>query len=668
MPPKKSTRQNSVVNSHVETESHGHSHTMGETRAPGGGHIPGGENPFGGGHVLGGEDVPVGGPQQMALMFEMIKGMQQAQVELVDPYPEKYDTPTFAFFDGRKESVMEHISKFLDFMGPFAAHALSKQLIGEDLVKYIHRFRDVSLDCHVKYQEGELVEVCIDNMLPEFRTFLENLDISRFAPLLQKARKTAVFQLNPMLRRVKNKKGPTQALIVSTAATASGTKQKNRMKEGTHYNSGEVPGATCFTVESTCQPCLLGNQPNAITFHQMKDMEVQYPITIDAHFICLPVVKDVANLRELLEQKKKRKEREVECGQKSTAMCARPTYLDGCALFIAYEGCVGPDCPHCKRVPIPEEGGLQPLCHLTQQTGNSEEDMVNQAESTAVKTKKSTTAEPKMICQRRTRDYLEVSWQDACKPPRGSKGKAAIEVHEKVLWRFSDEVSLLPQTSNGLDYFWPNMSAEEAIVYKNMATPWPFHTWGLDLIGPINPPSGGYIWILVATEYFSKWVEAVPLCKATGAAMANFIHEHIITRSSTTDPRLITPKAMDKRRQLISMLLRILSKMVFDYGKGWKALTWQTHYGHIVAQPRRSKGSRLRKFGRSKRTWPKFKVVYETTIRSLPCAYRKTLANQNFCQGPDGPKNGGPCEKSGYYKLAKVDGTALWQTPSMGNG
>jgi hypothetical protein len=68
----------------------------------------------------------------------------------------------------------------------------TKQQIGEDLVKYIHRFRDVSLDCHVKYQEGELVEVCIDNMLPEFRAHLENLDITRFTPLLQKARKTAI--------------------------------------------------------------------------------------------------------------------------------------------------------------------------------------------------------------------------------------------------------------------------------------------------------------------------------------------------------------------------------------------------------------------------------------------------------------------------------------------
>ena len=58
----------------------------------------------------------------------------------------------------------------------------TKQQIGEDLVKYIHRFRDVSLDCHVNYQEGELVKVCIDNMLPEFRAHLENLDISPFAP------------------------------------------------------------------------------------------------------------------------------------------------------------------------------------------------------------------------------------------------------------------------------------------------------------------------------------------------------------------------------------------------------------------------------------------------------------------------------------------------------
>ena len=50
------------------------------------------------------------------------------------------------------------------------------------------------------------------------------------------------------------------------------------------------------------------------------------------------------------------------------------------------------------------------------------------------------------------------------------------------------------------------------------------------MVGPVNPPSRGYIWILVATEYFTKWAEAVPLRKATGGVVANFIKENIIVR------------------------------------------------------------------------------------------------------------------------------------------
>ena len=60
-------------------------------------------------------------------------------------------------------------------------------------------------------------------------------------------------------------------------------------------------------------------------------------------------------------------------------------------------------------------------------------------------------------------------------------------------------------------------------VLQDMTTPWPFHTLWLDLIGPINPPSNGHIWILAATKYFTKWIETIPLKKAIGAVMANFI-------------------------------------------------------------------------------------------------------------------------------------------------
>ena len=48
------------------------------------------------------------------------------------------------------------------------------------------------------------------------------------------------------------------------------------------------------------------------------------------------------------------------------------------------------------------------------------------------------------------------------------------------------------------------------------------------MVGPVNPPSNGYILILKAVEYFTKWAEAIPLRKATRGAVTNFIKENII--------------------------------------------------------------------------------------------------------------------------------------------
>ena len=43
-----------------------------------------------------------------------------------------------------------------------------------------------------------------------------------------------------------------------------------------------------------------------------------------------------------------------------------------------------------------------------------------------------------------------------------------------------------------------------------------FRCWGLDFIGQINPPSSkGHHFMLVATDYFTKLTEAVPLKNMT---------------------------------------------------------------------------------------------------------------------------------------------------------
>eukprot|EP00253_Pinus_taeda_P031301 PITA_31301 len=59
----------------------------------------------------------------------------------------------------------------------------------------------------------------------------------------------------------------------------------------------------------------------------------------------------------------------------------------------------------------------------------------------------------------------------------------------------------------------------------------PFNQWGLDIIGEIVPHSSKqHRYILTATDYFTKWVEAVPLKTANAENIIEFIDQFIITR------------------------------------------------------------------------------------------------------------------------------------------
>jgi hypothetical protein len=60
--------------------------------------------------------------------------------------------------------------------------------------------------------------------------------------------------------------------------------------------------------------------------------------------------------------------------------------------------------------------------------------------------------------------------------------------------------------------------------------PWPFRGWGMDMISKINPPSSKGHHILAITDYFTKWVEAIPMKSVTSMGVINFIKEHVIHR------------------------------------------------------------------------------------------------------------------------------------------
>jgi hypothetical protein len=59
----------------------------------------------------------------------------------------------------------------------------------------------------------------------------------------------------------------------------------------------------------------------------------------------------------------------------------------------------------------------------------------------------------------------------------------------------------------------------------------PFRQWGLDFIGEIHPPySTQHRWILTATDYFTKWIEAVPTRQAIDVVIIQFLESNILSR------------------------------------------------------------------------------------------------------------------------------------------
>ncbi|XP_069147092.1 uncharacterized protein [Solanum lycopersicum] len=63
------------------------------------------------------------------------------------------------------------------------------------------------------------------------------------------------------------------------------------------------------------------------------------------------------------------------------------------------------------------------------------------------------------------------------------------------------------------------------------SSPWPFTAWGMDVIGPIEPTaSNGHRFILVAIDYFTKWVEATSHKLVTKKVVDDFVKNNIICR------------------------------------------------------------------------------------------------------------------------------------------
>ena len=82
-----------------------------------------------------------------------------------------------------------------------------------------------------------------------------------------------------------------------------------------------------------------------------------------------------------------------------------------------------------------------------------------------------------------------------------------------------------------------NLSRRNEMPLQGILVVWIFDVWGIDFMGPF-PSSFGNMYILLAVDYVSKWVEATTCPRNDVITVVGFIHRNILSRFGA--PRTIT--------------------------------------------------------------------------------------------------------------------------------
>ena len=123
------------------------------------------------------------------------------------------------------------------------------------------------------------------------------------------------------------------------------------------------------------------------------------------------------------------------------------------------------------------------------------------------------------------------------------------ELHERIYGSHTRGRSLSHRAITQ-GYWWSNMQKEAQEYVKKcdqyqrfalnihqpggvlnpLSSPWPFAQQGLDIVGHFSKAAGNKRYMLVGTNYFTKWVEAKLLANIRNVDAKKFIWKNIITR------------------------------------------------------------------------------------------------------------------------------------------
>ncbi|RVX11289.1 Gypsy retrotransposon integrase-like protein 1 [Vitis vinifera] len=110
-----------------------------------------------------------------------------------------------------------------------------------------------------------------------------------------------------------------------------------------------------------------------------------------------------------------------------------------------------------------------------------------------------------------------------------------------------------------------------------LTSPWPFSVWGIDIIGKVSPKSSsGHEFILVAIDYFTKWVEAASYARGAHfrAEVDTLLQEYGIRHHRSSAYRPQTNGAVEAANKNIKRILRKMVETSRDWSEKLPFALW----------------------------------------------------------------------------------------------
>jgi hypothetical protein len=139
---------------------------------------------------------------------------------------------------------------------------------------------------------------------------------------------------------------------------------------------------------------------------------------------------------------------------------------------------------------------------------------------------------PYLLCvhPEKVRDFLFKIHEGICRSHTEGRSLAHKAISQRYWWPYMQADALkYVRECDKCQRFAP-MIHQPTRELNPLSSPWLFAQWGLDIVGPLSRAPRNKRFLIVATDYFTKWVEAEPLSNIRDVNTKRFLWKNVITR------------------------------------------------------------------------------------------------------------------------------------------